>query len=93
MGKLPTHLVTILVVGFLCTSTKKQRKIETTATIKMPHLQQENRERALGMLDKGTSRRPLAAKSGVHLSTINHLATGSTKDRPRCGHKRVTTAN
>lgn len=64
----------------------------------MPRLQQENRERALGMLDNGASRRQVAARFGVHVSTIDRLvnrfrATGSTRDRPRPGQRRVTTAN
>lgn len=64
----------------------------------MPRLQQADRDRALGMLENGALRRQVAARFGVHVSTIDRLVnrfrvTGSSKDRPRPGQRRVTTAN
>jgi transposase len=63
----------------------------------MPQLRQDERDRALGMYQAGTSQRRFAAVFGVHCSTIARLiqryhTTGSTRDRPRPGQPRVTTA-
>ena len=39
----------------------------------MQILRQENKERATGMLNNGASQREIAARFGVHVSTINGL--------------------
>ena len=61
----------------------------------MPRLNNENRARALGMLECGISQNDVAMRFGVSRSTIARLAqcvntTGSFSDRPRSGAPRVT---
>ena len=63
--------------------------------IKMPRLNNENRTRALGMLECGISQNDVAGRFGVSRSTITRLVqrvntTGSLSDRPRSGAPRVT---
>ena len=58
----------------------------------MQSLQQENKERATGMLNNGASQREIAARFGVHVSTINRLGN-RFRHCHRSGQKRVTTAN
>ena len=63
----------------------------------MPRLTSVQRERAIGMLQAGSSALTVARHFGVHPATISrlrsrHEATGSTADRPRSGQPRVTTA-
>ena len=63
--------------------------------IKMPRLNNENRTRALGMLECGISQNDVARRFGVSRSTIARLVqrvntTGSLSDRPRSGAPRVT---
>ena len=61
----------------------------------MPRLNNENRTRALGMLECGISQNDVASRFGVSISTIARLVqrvntTGSLSDRPRSGAPRVT---
>ena len=63
--------------------------------IKMPLLKNENRARALGMLECGISQHDVARRVGVSISTFARLVqrvnnTGSLSDRPRSGAPRVT---
>ena len=63
----------------------------------MPRLRAEERERAIGMLQTGSSIREVATAFGCHRMTIVRLQrrlqqTGTTRDRPRSGRPRVTTA-
>ena len=63
--------------------------------IKMSLLNNENRARALGMLECGISQNDVARHFGVSRSTIARLVqrvntTGSLPDRPRSGAPRVT---
>ena len=63
--------------------------------IKMSLLNNENRARALGMLECGISQNDVARHFGVSRSTIARLVqrvntTGSLSDRPRSGAPRVT---
>ena len=62
--------------------------------IKIPRLNNENRTRALGMLECGISQNDVARRFGVSISTIARLVqrvntTGSLSDRPRSGAPRV----
>lgn len=62
----------------------------------MPRLTPEERWRAIGLLDAGTSARRVAHRFGCNVSTIVRLQqrneeTGSVTDRPRPGRARVTT--
>ena len=62
----------------------------------MPRLSKIERERAVGMLMLGTSQIDVGRRFGCSRATINRLwrrfqQTGSTADRPRPGHPRVTT--
>lgn len=64
----------------------------------MPRMRQQNRDRALGMLEAGRSTRQVAAALNVNQSTVHRLqqryaATGSSADRHRPGRPRVTTQN
>uniref|UniRef100_A0A672Z1Z5 Transposase Tc1-like domain-containing protein n=1 Tax=Sphaeramia orbicularis TaxID=375764 RepID=A0A672Z1Z5_9TELE len=64
----------------------------------MPRLNDNLRERAIGMLDAGLTARNVARRLQVHESTISRLRTrfrdtGTTQDRPRSGRPRVTTRN
>ncbi|MFC1381391.1 MAG: helix-turn-helix domain-containing protein [gamma proteobacterium symbiont of Clathrolucina costata] len=59
-------------------------------------LSNEQRARALGMLDAGTDQTAVAAAFGVHKSTISRLlqryrTAGTVNDRQRSGRPRVTT--
>ena len=59
----------------------------------MPLLKNENRARALGMLECGISQYDIARRFGVSISTIARLVqrvnnTGSLSDRPRSGAPR-----
>ena len=63
----------------------------------MPRLSEVDRERAMGMLEGGLSKRDVARRVGCHVATIYRLEdrvreTGTTKDRPRSGRPRVTSA-
>ena len=63
----------------------------------MPRLPRESRDQAMGMLMAGMSEAAVARHFGVARSTVNrlrkrHYQTGSTRDRPRPGQPRVTTA-
>lgn len=63
----------------------------------MPRLPRESRDQAMGMLMAGMSEAAVARHFGVARSTVNrlrkrHYQTGSTRDRPRPGRPRVTTA-
>ena len=63
----------------------------------MPRLSQIDRERAIGMLNGGTSQIEVARQFGVTDRTIRYLQTrlretGSSNDRPRSGRPRVTSA-
>lgn len=63
----------------------------------MPRLLQNDRWRAVGMLQSGLSQREVAQRLNVHINTIGRLSnrfnrTRSTSDRPRSGRPRVTTA-
>lgn len=63
----------------------------------MPRLTPPERERAIGMLQSGTSSREIARRLHCSHTTILRLntrftQTGSTRDRPRPGQRRVTTA-
>lgn len=63
----------------------------------MPRLTLQERERALGLLEAGTSQTAVARRLHVNQSTISHLVsrhqqTGSVADRPRPGQLPVTTA-
>ena len=62
----------------------------------MPRLNQQSRNRALGMIDGGASIREVACHFNVDMSTIVRLrrrynTTGSVADRPRQGRPRVLT--
>ena len=62
----------------------------------MPRLSEDQRERALGMVQGGTSQSQVARIFRVHPSTIGRLVerhqhTGSVHDRPRPGQRHVTT--
>ena len=59
-------------------------------------LSNEQRARAMGMLDAGVDKTVVARQFGVHRSTISRLAekfrqTNTVNDRPRAGHPHVTT--
>ena len=61
----------------------------------MPRLTPEERERAIGMLQTGSSNREVATAFGCHRMTIVRLRrrlqqTGTTRDRPRSGRPPVT---
>lgn len=63
----------------------------------MPRLTAPERERAIGMLQNGASTREIARRLHCAHTTISRLhqrflQTGSTRDRPRPGQQRVTTA-
>ena len=63
----------------------------------MPRLTLQERERALGLLEAGTSQTAVARRLHVNQSTISrlvsrHQQTGSVADRPRPGQLPVTTA-
>ena len=62
----------------------------------MPRLSNVDRERAIGMLNAGRSKRYVAGVFGCSRWTIHKLwnrlqQTGSTSDRPRPGRQKVTT--
>ena len=62
----------------------------------MSRLAQEDRDRAIGLYQAGTSQRRIALMLGVHVSTITRLVqcyntTVSTRDRPRPGQPWITT--
>ena len=61
----------------------------------MPRLSQELRERAIGMLQANMNVTAVARTLGCKRLAIHRLCrhfqmTGSTKDRPRSGHSKVT---
>ena len=61
----------------------------------MPRLNNENRNRILGLQEAGISQIEVARHFNVARSTICHLAqpvkqTGTVADRPRRGQARVT---
>ena len=61
----------------------------------MPRLNNEDRARALGMLECGISQNDVARRFGLSRSTIARLVqrvhtTGRLSDRPRSGAPRVT---
>ena len=63
----------------------------------MPRLRQEQRDQAIGMSTMGASQRQIARTFNCSQTTIRRLLiryqqTGQTKDRPRSGRPRVTTA-
>lgn len=65
--------------------------------ITMPRLTQDERHRALGLLEGGMSIRQVARRMGCSPPTIlnlrrRYLATQSVSDRPRPGRERVTSA-
>lgn len=64
--------------------------------MKMPRLNNDQRNRALGMLDAGSSVREVARAFHVHHTTVYRLTqrvrdTGAVGDHPRPGAPRVTT--
>lgn len=71
-------------------------RISFYATRKMPRLNEENRNRAIGRLEAGESQSSVARRLNVRQSTISRLwhrytQHNSTRDRPRSGRPRVTT--
>ena len=63
----------------------------------MARLSEEHRQQAIGRLDAGETPLQVATAFGVHVTTIHRLrhrflATNSTRDLPRSGRPRVTTA-
>ena len=74
-----------------------QKDIEISVQkFEMQCLGNDERHRAMGMLDGGMSCRHVARHFGCSPSTINrllqrHRETGSVNDRPRSGRERVTT--
>ena len=74
---------------------KKDIKI-SVQKFEMRRLGNDERHRAMGMLDGGMSFRQVARHFGCSPSTIiillqRHRETGSVNDRPRSGRERVTT--
>ena len=72
-----------------------QQIIAIYSNLEMPRLSNENRARALGMLDCGKSQQYVARQFNVSRSTIARLVqrintTGTLKDRQRSGAPRVT---
>ena len=64
----------------------------------MPRLQQNVRDQVVGMLRAGMGVRQAARVVGTSSSTVSRLinrfqATGTSRDRPRSGHPRVTSRN
>ena len=71
-------------------------RISFCATRKMPRLNEENRNRAIGRLEAGESQSSVARRLNVRQSTISRLwhrytQHNSTRDCPRSGRPRVTT--
>lgn len=69
---------------------------ENTLSFAMPRLREEQRLRAIGMLEAGLEQRRIALIMACSTSTISRLmtrytATGSVKDLPRSGRPPVTT--
>ncbi|XP_046577165.1 uncharacterized protein LOC124285066 [Haliotis rubra] len=63
----------------------------------MPRLTAEQRERAIGTIQMGASRGHVARTFGCSTTAISNLIqrfqqTGQTRDRPRSGRPRITTA-
>lgn len=64
-------------------------------TLAMPRLNNDNRNRILGLLEAGISQSEVARRYNVARSTISRLVervrlTGTVSDRPRTGQPRVT---
>ena len=60
----------------------------------MPGMIENDRLRAIGMLEAGMSQSNVARQFGVHINTVNALwrryqQTGTVRDRPRSGRPRV----
>ena len=83
--------------SFASTVTKKHNSNKLFVQIDMPRLPEFDRNRAIGLLQEGTSQRDVATTLIVHINSIFRLwnrfqVTGSTRDRRRIGRPRVSTA-
>ena len=81
--------------SFIHLKTKIQKGLIIKSKLKMPRLNNEDRARALGMLESGRTQDYVARHFNVSRRTVTRLvqrvnATGSLADRPRSGAPRVT---
>ena len=84
-------------MGADCVTPNRSFMCTQLVTAAMPRLSPAERERVIGRLQAGDRPGVVANAFRVHLSTVYRLqarfqATGSTRDRPRPGQPRVTTA-